>query len=54
MHRRIPAIKDTTTNHDLLEGPTLPKCLFLPEMMSILTNGLGHKRHMLLITSTFD
>jgi len=44
----------TTTNHDLLKGPTWPKCLFWLEVISILINGLGHEIHVLLLTSTFD
>jgi len=34
--------------------PTWPKCLHWPNGMSILTKGLGHEKHMLHLTSTFD
>ncbi len=37
----------------LFRRPTWPKCSHWPNVMSILTNGLGHEKHMLHLIDTF-
>jgi hypothetical protein len=43
-----------TRTCDFLEGPTCLKCSHSPRGMVVLTKTLGHEKHDLLLTKTFD
>jgi hypothetical protein len=44
----------TTRKRDFSKGPTWLKCPHGLRGMVVLTKGLGHEKHELLLTKTFD